>query len=719
MSSDFDISQYLGIFLDEAEEQIQILDESLVLMENDPDNMDLLNKIFRAAHTLKGSSASMGFEKMAQLTHAMESVLDRLRHKELVVTTEIVNILLEALDTLKLLKEEIAGGEDQQVEVEDIIKRLKETAQGKITPEKPKQEEKTAFPQEEKTAVPQEEQAGAPQEPEPEKLPPPELDDVEENLVSVAYSKGYNVWHILVKLASDCMMKGPRAYIVFNSLKDMGEVIKTIPATEEIEEEKFDDSFQLVFISKEGAYNIVNTIKSISEIENVLIQPVQLKAQPQAKKKEQKEEQPEQKPALQDGLKELVAKTKAKSNGAAPKVNQTVRVDVQRLENLMNLVGELVIDRTRLLDVGQSLRNELGSQELVETLEEVSAHIGRITSDLQEEIMKARMFPIEQVFNRFPRMVRDLAQKAGKEVDFIVEGRETELDRTVIEEIGDPLIHLLRNAIDHGIEPPEERVALGKPPQGTVRLRAFHQENQIVITVEDDGKGMDPEKLRQKAVEKGILSAEAAARLSDREAFNLIFMPGFSTAKTISDVSGRGVGMDIVRNHIEKINGVIEIETAVGKGTRFTIKLPLTLAINRSLLVYLDERVFAFPLSSVVEIIYVERQKLKRIGSQEAALVRGEVLPLVKLREVLGEEEKELPEKFPVVVCALSEKRVGFVVDALLGEQEIVIKSLGEYLGQIPGLAGATILGDGRVALILDVRGLIGQTGVENYAYAG
>lgn len=709
MTSDFDISQYLGIFLDEADEQIQILDESIVLMEHDPDNMDLMNKIFRAAHTLKGSSASMGFEKMAQLTHAMESVLDRLRHKEMTVTTEIVNVLLKALDTLKLLKDEITSGEDQQVEVEEIIKTLKDTAQGKIEPQEPKQEEKV-----EPTLPPQE-------EPEAESLPSLELEDVEENLVITAQKEGYNVWHILVRLVPDCMMKGPRAYIVFNSLKDMGEVIKTVPTTEEIEEEKFDNSFQLVFVTKEDAYTIANTIKSISEIDGVVIEPVQLEA---STKDVKKEEEPEAKPApaLETDLKDIItkAKPKPKSNGAAPKVNQTVRVDVQRLENLMNLVGELVIDRTRLLDVGQSLRNKLGSQELVETLEEVSAHIGRITTDLQEEIMKARMFPIEQVFNRFPRMVRDVAQKAGKEVDFIVEGRETELDRTVIEEIGDPLIHLLRNAIDHGIEPPEERVALGKPPQGMVRLKAFHQENQIVITVEDDGKGMDPEKIRQKAVEKGLISADAAARLSERETFNLIFLPGFSTAKIVSDVSGRGVGMDIVRTHIEKINGVIEIETAPGKGTCFTIKLPLTLAINRSLLVYLDERVFAFPLSSVVEIIYVEREKLKRIGTQEAALVRGEVLPLVKLREILNEEPLvELPEKFPVVVCALSEKRIGFVVDDLLGEQEIVIKSLGEYLGQIPGLAGATILGDGRVALILDVRGLIGQTGVENYAYAG
>jgi len=718
MTSDFDVSQYMGLFLDEAEEQLQILDESIVVLEHDKENMDLLNKIFRAAHTLKGSSASMGFDNIAHLTHAMESVLDRLRHRDLAVTTEIADLLLESLDNLRILVNQVANGQDDELDITELVDKLKKVAQGKAVEVPNKSSEQVAATAEPKvTEQVKDTSSKVTQSPTSTYT----LDDVEMNVIQAAYLKGFNVWHIVVKLVPDCLMKAARAYIVFNNLKDAGEVVKTIPSVQDIEEEKFQDTFEIFLVSQEDAYVINDIIKSISEIDQVTIEPVNIDKS-STTQPANKIPDTEQKIQTKTEEPEKTVKTEVKTTAdkhAAPIKSQTVRVDVQRLENLMNLVGELVIDRTRLLDVGGGLKNKLGSGELVETLEEVSAHIGRITTDLQEEIMKARMFPIEQVFNRFPRMVRDLAQKAHKEVDFIVEGKETELDRTVIEEIGDPLIHLLRNAIDHGIESPEERVAAGKPRQGTVHLRAFHQENQIVITVEDDGRGMSPDKIRQTAVEKGIISAEAAARLSDREAINLIFYAGFSTAKVISDISGRGVGMDIVRSHIEKINGIIDIDSVYGKGTRFTIKLPLTLAINRSLLVYLGERVFAFPLSSVVEIINVERKDIQRVQRREVVMLRGEVLPILKLHELLGiPSESEGAEKFPVVVCGISEKRIGFVVDSLLGEQEIVIKSLGDYIGQVPGLAGATIMGDGRVALILDVRGLVGQTGAEASGYA-
>jgi two-component system chemotaxis sensor kinase CheA len=686
---DFDMSQYLNIFLDEAEEQLQILDEALILLEQEQENGELLNKIFRAAHTLKGSSASMGFEKMAQLTHAMESVLDKLRQEELFVNKEVIDHLLEGLDALKSLKAEIVSGQDRQIDVSTLIAGLK-NLKGASPTQPAVREGKTG-------EVPPLAQLGSGLV----------LDDVETNVVMAAEVKGYRVWHVKVTLTADCLMKGARAYIVFNNLKDAGEVIKTIPSVEEIEDEKFENSFQMVLVTKEDADTIANIIKSISEIVDVKIWPIA------SDRKEGKSLTPDK----------LTKSFDLPGNGkgqvpAAPvlKTSQTVRVDVQRLENLMNLVGELVIDRTRLTDVSGALETKLGADELVETLEEVTVHVGRITGDLQEEIMKARMFPIEQVFNRFPRMVRDLSQKAGKDIEFIVEGRETELDRTVIEEIGDPLIHLLRNAIDHGIESPEERLKGGKPAQGTVRLKAFHQENQIVIMVQDDGRGMDAYAIRQKAIEKGIITAETASRLNERESLNLIFSPGFSTASQISDVSGRGVGMDIVRSHIEKINGTVDIETTRGKGTRFIIKLPLTLAINRSLLVYLREQVFAFPLVNVVEIINVEKASLQKVQQRDVVLVRGEVLPLFKLSQVLGYPDSNLQrDSFPVVVVGLSEKRIGFIVDELLGEQEIVIKSLGDYIGQVPGLAGATIMGDGKVSLILDVRGLIGQTGVERH----
>lgn len=696
MPGDLDMAAYLGIFLDEAEEQLQVLDETLILLEQHQHDGELLNKIFRAAHTLKGSSASMGFEKMASVTHNMESILDELRQGKLVLSSAIIDSLLSSLDVLRRLREEIAqqGGEGD-VDIEGVLDKLDRVRSSAAVP------------------------GSAPPAASPGIA---SLNDIEENLVRAAEIKGYHVWQVKVMLEPDCLMKGPRAYIVFKNLEEVGEVIKAVPPVEDIEAEKFDLSFELLLVSKEDADRITNIIKSTSEIAAVEISALTLDEGADAFASLVAAAGP-MAPTVTAG------ETVRMPNAAASeekKAGQTVRVDVHRLDNLLNLVGELVIDRTRLARVGGELRGRLGAEELVETMEEISVHIGRITGELQGEIMKARMFPIDQVFNRFPRMVRDLAHKAGKQVNFIIEGRETELDRTVIEEIGDPLIHLLRNAIDHGVELPEERLKQGKPPQGTVELKAYQQENQIVITVTDDGRGMDPEALRRKAVERGLIKAEQAGRMSDREAFNLIFLPGFSTSETVSDVSGRGVGMDIVRNHLEKINGVVEIQTAKGRGTKFTIKLPLTLAINRSLLVYAAGQVMAFPLVNVVEIISVDPASIQQVHQQDVVLVRGEVLPLVDLAAALGfssmraskeslavkdglsaEENMSGTRSFSVVIVAISERRVGFIVDDLIGEQEVVIKSLGEYVGQVPGLAGATIMGDGKVALILDVRGLV------------
>ncbi|GEA14910.1 chemotaxis protein CheA [Moorella sp. E308F] len=674
--SELDMSQYLGIFLDEAGEQLQQLDEAIVKLEQTPDDLDLLNTIFRAAHTLKGSSASMGFNRLATLTHRMENVLELLRQGKLSVSREIIDILLASLDRLRLLKDSIAAGNGEEGEVEDIVARLEAVLSG---------------------------EAGASRR---EKAPGDEaltLDDVEENVIRAAQVKGFQPYEIRVQLEEGCQMKAARAYLVFNNLKDAGEIIKSVPHTQDLEAEKFYDTFTLLIVSREDADTLANIVKSISEIKDVTVRPIVLADEHEAAAAV---------PAADKGMDAPGARANGRTGEL--RVTQTVRVDVQRLENLMNLVGELVIDRTRLAEVGNGLKARLGNEELLETLEEVSLHIGRITSDLQEEIMKARMFPIDQVFNRFPRMVRDLARKAGKEIDFIIEGRETELDRTVIEEIGDPLIHLLRNAIDHGIEEPAARLKAGKPRHGTVRLRAFHQENQIVITVEDDGAGMDPEKIKARAVARGLISREAAARLGPREALDLIFLPGLSTSDKVTDVSGRGVGMDIVRNHLEKINGTIDIRTTPGRGTCFTIKLPLTLAINRSLLVQAGGRVYAFPLANVVEIISITPDDIQYVHRQQVVVVRGRVLPLIYLGQALG-VAGAVPagENYAVVIVGLAEKQIGFIVDNLIGEQEIVIKSLGNFIGKIPGIAGATIMGDGSVALILDVRSLVNDLGVE------
>ncbi|MEW6624322.1 MAG: chemotaxis protein CheA [Bacillota bacterium] len=699
MTSNYDMSQYLSIFLDEVDEQIQIMDENILSLEKNRKDKSVLNSIFRAAHTIKGSSASMGYEKMAEVTHNLENVLDLLRQDKLTVSTEIIDLLLECLDIIKALKNDIINERDTDTDISVIAKMLKtvievqeDLPQTDVLQERSYSREKGYL--EDKYTV--------------------EFNDIEENVIRTAEIKGYKVWQIIVSLVSDCLMKAARAYIVYNNLKDLGEIIKTIPSTEDLEGEKFDLEFQMFIVTKEDRDRIENIVKSISEIDKVVVRSVELNYE--IENQEKSLELSINEAAFTKELGPLLKEDKSTpGQSESIKINQTVRVDVQRLENLMNLVGELVIDRIRLADIEASLGAKYGSEELLGGLEEISLHISRITGDLQEEIMKARMFPIEQVFNRFPRMVRDLASKAGKQIDFIIEGRETELDRTIIEEIGDPLIHLLRNAVDHGIEPPDERVMHGKPAKGTIKLRAYQQENQIVITIEDDGKGIDPNTLILKALEKGLISEEKSSRISQKEALNLIFISGFSTAEKVSTVSGRGVGMDIVKNHIERINGMVKIHSVPGKGTKFTIKLPLTLAINRSLLVKYGNEVFAFPLANIVEIVNIVSTEIKYVAKQEVVLVRGEILPLYYLEDLLElKYAKPKRDKFPVVVVGLSERQVGIVVDELIGEQEIVIKSLGDYIGKINGLAGATIMGNGTVALILDVRGIMEQVRMDD-----
>ncbi|MEW5899731.1 MAG: chemotaxis protein CheA, partial [Bacillota bacterium] len=455
----------------------------------------------------------------------------------------------------------------------------------------------------------------------------------------------------------------------------------------------------------EDAGQIKNLVFSIAEVTDVKIIPVRTFTSTAAAGSGSREEG-----AAAGAGRRVCAAEQSKEN------IKTVRVDVQKLDTLMNLVGELVIDRTRLdrfVDVFESRYGD----ELAENILEISSHLGQVTNSLQEEIMKARMLPVAYVFNRLPRMVRDLAHKMGKEVDFVIEGRETELDRNVIEVIGDPLIHLLRNSVDHGIEPPEERVQLGKPRAGKLLLKAAYVEGQIEITLADDGRGMDAALMRRKAVEKGLLTPEAAARLTDREALDLIFLPGFSTSADVSDISGRGVGMDIVRNQIEQINGSVDYVSAPGAGTTFTIKLPLTLAIIRALMVGLGEQVYAFPLTNVVETLALKPGEIRRVRHSEVIVVRGHVLPLIRLAHFFNQESSP-GERIFVVVLGSADKKVGVVVDRLIGEQEIVIKSLGGYLGQVNGLSGATILGDGSVALIVDARSIVKEGGAEGAVYA-
>jgi len=674
MFSDAEIS----VFLDELDEKIQVLNDGFLTLEREGQHAATIQEIFRAAHTVKGSSAIMGYDRMSELTHEMENLLDRLRQGMLQVTSPMVDVLFEALDTLKALREEIVGS-GGQVDIAPVVARLRAFGGEGSAP------------------------AAAPAGVGEAGAAPPEIPgagDFTESEIEVmreAFLVGLVPYRVTVRLDQGCQMKAARAFLVFRNLEELGEVIRSVPPAEALQDGRFDDAFEVVLLSREDPDRIHNQLMTIAEVSAVLVEAVVL---PENKAGEVAET------AVSPAEKTAPAAVQENTHAEQHQTVRTVRIDVQKLDNLMNLVGELVIERTRLDRFAQVIGNRLGNDEIVETLEGIASHLGQVTNDLQVQIMKARMLPIAQVFNRFPRMVRDLAHKLGKEIDLVIEGRETELDRNVIEVIGDPLLHLVRNAVDHGIEPPEERVRRGKPRTGTLRLRACHQENNIVIRVEDDGRGMDPEILRRKAVEKGLIDEESARRMRDADALQLIFLPGFSTAENVTDLSGRGVGGDVVKNQIESFGGSVEVESTPGAGTRFTIKLPLTLAIIRALMVDLAGQVYAFPLVNVQEIIQFPRDEIRMVGDDEVVVVRGSVLPLVRLGRFFGYPEKD-GGKICVVIIGTGESRVGVVVDGLLGEQEIVIKSLGDLLGRIPGLSGATILGDGRVALIVDVRALI------------
>lgn len=690
------------VFMEELEEKIQLINDNVLLLEKDGESPSVIQEIFRAAHTIKGSSAVMGYEKMSRLTHEIENLFDRLRQGTMKVTTPMVDVLFEALDTLKVLKDEITG-ETGEVDETPVIGKIKSCLQG---------------------ATPTD--SSVPSGPSPGIKAPAiavssetenifQYDEILESLIHEAEVRGYQAYRINVEVDPDTQMKNVRAFLVFESLQQIGDIIKSYPSAEEIQDGRFDKGFSLVLFSKEDQDEITNLVMSIAEISKVEVSVLDINGVDKTSSEHVDQTAQE--------IQELneIPKEAADAGKAAPHMERTtiktVRVDVQKLDSLMNLVGELVIDRTRLDRFAEIFEGKYGTDDLAENIVEISNHLGQVTTDLQDEIMKARMLPVATVFNRLPRMVRDIAQKLGREIEFIVEGQETELDRNVIEIIGDPLIHLIRNAIDHGIEPPEERARLGKPRVGRVKLKASYLESHIVITLEDDGRGMEPAKLKGLAVNKGVITAEAAARMSDREALELIMAPGFSTARVVSDVSGRGVGMDIVRSQIEQINGTVELDTVPGQGTTFFIKLPLTLAIIRALMVSLGEQVYAFPLTNVQETLAIKREEIKLIRHNEVIVVRGRVLPLVRISDIFKIKEAD-EDRLYVVILGSSDRRIGVVVHRLIGEQEIVIKTLGNYLGQITGLSGATILGDGRVALIVDARGLVKELGTEELAYA-
>ncbi|NLT94237.1 MAG: chemotaxis protein CheA [Clostridia bacterium] len=644
-------NEYLDLFFEETREHLQLLNEGLLKIEQNPADEEPINEIFRAAHTIKGMAATMGFEQITELTHKMENLLGKIRDKELNFSSDISDLLFKCVDTLEQMINNI--DENKEIEIAHLINQL--TNFEKADPQKENQiKEETNS-----------------------------LNEYENKVIIEAQKQNLNVFKCVINVSPECVMKAVRVFMVFKSLEEIGEIIKSIPNSQDLEDEKFDNQFTVYLVTNKGSNEVENIINSISEIS---LEKIELAGMDNEKMI----------PSGNLGKQE----TKDKSVNSTTKIHQTVRVDINKLDNLMNLVGELVINKTRLEDIIKT--NDM--KALTETVEQID----RITSELQNVVMNVRMVPIEQVFNRFPRMVRDLCKDLGKEIRLIMEGKETELDRTVIDEIGDPLVHLLRNAIDHGIESPDIRVRRGKEREGTLKLIARQEGKSVVIIVQDNGQGISIEKIKQKALEKGLYTAKELDQMDNNSIINLIFSAGFSTAETITDVSGRGVGLDVVKSKIQALSGSVYVESKEGEGTKFTIKLPLTLAIIQALLVKVGLEIYAIPLANIDETTVIEDSLIKNIQGQEVMVLRGKVLPLIRLSKVLDvkiTQELETNELY-VVVVRKGDKQVGLVVNELIGQQEIVITSLGKLLSGIPGIAGAAILGDGKVSLILDIGSL-------------
>lgn len=678
-----DTNQYMEMFLEESREHLQSLNDCLLELEQNPEDSSVLNEIFRSAHTIKGMSATMGFTAIAELTHEMENVLDLLRKEQLKANEDIVDTIFKCVDSLEQMVENV--GDDDAVDhaaVTALTKKLNAIANGE--------------------AVPAVEEAKPAADKANDDIFAVNLNETDRTVLQKAQASGLQAVEFIVSLSEGCLLKSARAYMVMNALDEVGEIIKTVPPVEDLEQEKFESSFQVIFVTGGEVQKAEELLLSISEIEKVETKILDIHkllgtAEPAKAAPVKTVEKPAEKPAAKAEDKKAAPANNNAAHDKKLKSGQSVRVDIEKLDSLMNLVGELVINKTRLEQIGITHR----LPELVETIEQMD----RVTTDLQSVVMKVRMVPVGQVFNRFPRMVRDLAKELNKEINLTIEGEETELDRTVIDEIGDPLVHLIRNSLDHGVEHPDERVAKGKSRTGEVALIARHEGNNVIIMVTDDGKGINAEVIRRKAVEKGIVTQDEVNDMDDAEAVRLVFLPGFSTADVITDVSGRGVGMDVVRSKIEALGGVIDVETKIDEGSIFKIKLPLTLAIIQALLIKVQAETYAIPLGSIDSTINIVPDDIKTVQNREVILLRGQIIPIIRLGKMLNVpqvQEKSSDDLF-VVVVHIGDRKCGVIVDNLIGQQEIVIKTLGKLLSGIKVISGATVLGNGQVALILDV----------------
>ncbi len=707
-----DTSQYLEIFLDETKEHLQNLNTQIMELEQNPENMDTINEIFRAAHSLKGMAGTMGYKRMQNLTHDMENVFSEVRNGTFKVQPDMIDVLFKCLDALEeylaniqQTTEEGTNDNDELIKILNDI--LKNNGEVKPSSDSPATEEKKA---EQPAEAPSGDASGASRE----KWHEIKIGDTEKMLIEKANSEGLKVYGVSVYVEEACVLKAARAFLVFKALEKLGEIIVSSPTAQDIEDERFELSFSLIFISGNTRDEVIAAIKSVSEIEEALCEEYKTEAPAQAAAPEQEkaaEKASESKPAAAPSPKPAAtsaASAKPASGGgnkpaAKPVVNRTVRVDIEKLDNLMNLVSELIIAKNSLVaaTAAEGKDNNSAVNEQIEYLESV-------TTNLHESVMKVRMVPIESVVAKFPRMIRDLSKKLDKKMELYMTGEDTELDRTVVDEIGDPLMHMLRNSADHGLEPNDVRVANGKPEVGSIFLDAYQDGNNVVISVRDDGGGVNIEAVKNKAIERGTITPEQAENMTEKEVIDLLFLPSFSTAKKVSDVSGRGVGLDVVKSKIESLSGEVEVKNKFGEGSSWIIRLPLTLAIIQALMVVVGDEKYAIALGSIQTIEDVSPSDIKLVQAKEVIHIRGTVIPIIRLNKVLDiESTADESKNLTVIIVKKGDKQAGLVVDELIGQQEVVIKSMGKYIKVPKIISGATILGNGDVALILDANALI------------
>ena len=712
-----DVSQYLDIFIDETNEHIQSLSDNIMVLEKEPENKDTINEIFRAAHSLKGMAGTMGFKRMQRLTHDMENVFSEVRNDTIKIDSGMIDTLFQCLDAIENYLASVKASSDEGTEDnEHIIEKL-----NSYLPGADKGESKDTAPKAEAKAEDAPAPAEAPEEEGNRAYLEMSLDDATKDAIGDA-AVSSKIYGFTVSIQKDCLLKAARAFLVFKAVEDFGEILAYNPSSQDIEDEKFDLDFSIIISTKEDITKIKAAIESVSEIEKAVYGEIPAsmysKDEPagNASGEADVEEKQENDAPASSGT--VVAAKQAPSEPAQQKASspaqkkaagkpvtaRTVRVDIEKLDALMNQVSELIIAKNSLVSISDSgSTTSTEGQQLHEQIE----YLERITTTLHESVMKVRMVPIESTVNKFPRMIRDLSRKLNKPMDLVMTGEDTELDRTVVDQIGDPLQHLLRNSADHGIEDPDVREKAGKPRQGNIFLNAFQEGNNVIIQVGDDGGGIDTDAVKAKAISRGLVSEEDAEKLSQKEIIDFLFNPGFSMSKTITDISGRGVGLDVVKSNVEALGGDVTVKSTLGQGSTFIVRLPLTLAIIQALMVEIADEKYAIALASISNIENISVKEIKYVEANEVIHLRGRVIPLIRMRNVLDCPEKEDEEDLTVVIVSKGDNLAGLIVDNLIGQQEIVIKSIGKVIDSNKIISGATILGDGEVAMILDINALM------------